>query len=1031
MRLRFKIQPYQTQAVEAVAEVFSGQGREASDRYLRDMGRTGAAQLALGPWDDPEVTAGYRNRELDLTDSQLLENIRRIQARNMIPLSDSLEGDLGRCSLDVEMETGTGKTYVYIKTMFELNRRYGWSKFIVVVPSIAIREGVRRSFALTADHFMESYGKKARYFVYNSRDLIQLDHFSTQSGITAMIINTQAFAASLREGGRSRESRIIYSARDEFASRRPIDVIRANRPIVILDEPQKMGGEVTRRALKSFDPLFTLHYSATHAQRHNLVYALDALDAYQNKLVKRIEVKGFALKNLRGADRYLFLERIVLSRERQPMARLELERTGRGGITRVTRTLRPGDRLYDLSNQMEQYRGLTVTEVDPLENRVVFSSGESLAVGEATGVFSERDLRRIQIRETIVSHFEKEAFLFSKGIKTLSLFFIDQVASYRVYGEDGQEELGEYGRIFEQEYLDVLSRFLTKEDTPYQRYLRQRCADPEKVHRGYFSVDRKTGRSVDSAVKRGMEFSDDLTAYELILTNQERLLSFEEPTRFIFSHSALREGWDNPNVFQICTLKRSDSQTMKRQEVGRGLRLCVSQEGERMDEEVCGEAIHHINRLTVIASESYELFVAGLQRDIRQNLRDRPSRADAAYFEGREVMGPAGPVFLDRRQANLIHRYLIRNGYVDDETDQVTDRCLQDLCSKNTAPLPAQLADMAEGIFQLLRGVFDPRTLDGLVDNGRRLLVENPLNENFYGPAFQLLWGALNRKFAYRVSFDSGQLIRRAVDYLNEKLFVPQSQYTTTLGRQKEEVSVGSLERGESFQIEQTRTRLVGAPRTGAVAYDLVGKVAEGAALTRRTAAAILGGIRPEKLELFGHGPEAFISRAVRLIQVQKALLTAEHVTYYPIEGTYDADIFTTRRSADCFERAYPAKKHIQDYVFTDGTSERSVERRFAEALDAAEEVCVYAKLPLAYSIPTPLGRYTPDWAIALCRGAAAYELVVAETKGSEEDPELRIIEKAKIDCARRLFHQHFHGAVRYFQTESWEALLSAMDSVS
>lgn len=558
MKFNFKIQQYQTDAVDAVVKVFNGQGFYDKISYIRDLGKMKSKdmQMTLGFTDeemqlyDPANDTGYKNELVELSDEQLLNNIQSLQRQNNIKLSSFLVKDMGRCSLDIEMETGTGKTYVYIKTMFELNKKYGWSKFIVVVPSIAIREGVKKSFEITADHFMEHYGKKARFFIYNSSNLNQLDNFSSSSGINVMIINTQAFASSLKEDGRSKEARIIYSKRDEFGSRRPIDVIKANRPIIILDEPQKMGGKVTQKALKNFNPLFSLNYSATHAKHHNLIYVLDALDAFNKKLVKKIEVKGFEVKNFRGTDSYLYLEQIVLSSKKPPMAKIELEIGYNKSINRESRILGVGDDLYYVSQEMEQYKGYTISEIDPLRGTVTFTNGEVISTGDIVGDISEKDMRRIQIRETILSHFEKEEKLFDKGIKCLSLFFIDEVAKYRQYDENGDEVLGEYGKMFEQEYINVLNEYVTLLDTPYQRYLKSTCSDVEEVHKGYFSIDKK-GHAIDSKVKRGSEFSDDISAYDLILKNKERLLSFDEPTRFIFSHSALREGWDNPNVFQL------------------------------------------------------------------------------------------------------------------------------------------------------------------------------------------------------------------------------------------------------------------------------------------------------------------------------------------------------------------------------------------------------------------------------------------------------------------------------------------------
>lgn len=711
MKFNFKIQQYQTDAVEAVVKVFNGQGFHDKTKFIRDLGKMEPdSEQIVGYSDeekelyDPANDTGYKNELVELSDEQILSNIQALQRQNNIKLSNSLVKDLGRCSLDIEMETGTGKTYVYIKTMFELNKKYGWSKFIVVVPSIAIREGVKKSFEITADHFMEHYGKKARFFIYNSSNLNQLDNFSSGSGINVMIINTQAFAASLKEGGRSKESRIIYSKRDEFASRRPIDVIKANRPIIILDEPQKMGGDVTQKALKNFNPLFSLNYSATHAKHHNLIYVLDALDAFNKKLVKKIEVKGFEVKNFRGTDSYLYLEQIVLSAKKPPMAKIELEIGYNKSINRETRILGVGDDLYYVSQEMEQYKGYTISEIDPLRGTVTFTNGEVIKAGDVVGDVSENDMRRIQIRETILSHFEKEEKLFNMGIKCLSLFFIDEVAKYRQYDENGDEVLGEYGQMFEQEYINVLNDYVTLLDTPYQKYLKSTCSEVSEVHKGYFSIDKK-GHAIDSKLKRGSEFSDDISAYDLILKNKERLLSFDEPTRFIFSHSALREGWDNPNVFQICTLKHSDSNTAKRQEVGRGLRLCVNQSGNRMDLQTLGENVHDINSLTVVASESYKTFVGDLQSDIKTVLYDRPTVATSEYFKGKYIKVNDVPTLIDDSTANKIYKYLIRNDYIDDD-DKVTDSYRQDIKNGTVAELSDELKPMAEGAYIRLFRLF-------------------------------------------------------------------------------------------------------------------------------------------------------------------------------------------------------------------------------------------------------------------------------------------------------------------------------------
>ena len=1038
MKFNFKIQGYQTDAVDAVIKVFNGQGYHDKLSYIRDIGKVKPEnhQMQLGLSDeemeilDPTNDTGYRNEAIVLTDEQQLKNIQTLQNENNIKRSSSLSKDLGRCSLDIDMETGTGKTYVYIKTMFELSKNYGWSKFIVVVPSIAIREGVKKSFEITADHFMEHYGKKARFFVYNSSNLNQLDNFSSSSGINVMIINTQAFASSLKEDGKSKEARIIYSKRDEFGSRRPIDVIKANRPIIILDEPQKMGGDVTQKALKNFNPLFSLNYSATHKQQHNLVYVLDALDAFNKKLVKKIEVKGFEVKNFRGTDSYLYLEQIVLSSKKPPMARIELEISYNKSINRETRILGVGDDLYHISQEMEQYKGFTVSEIDPLRGTVTFTNGDVISTGDVVGDVSEKDMRRIQIRETILSHFEKEEKLYNMGIKSLSLFFIDEVAKYRQYDNNGDEVLGEYGEMFEQEYISVLNENITLFDTPYQKYLKSTCSDVSAVHKGYFSIDKKTGKSIDSQLKRGSEFSDDISAYDLILKNKERLLSFDEPTRFIFSHSALREGWDNPNVFQICTLKHSDSQTAKRQEVGRGLRLCVNQSGNRMDIENCGDTVHDINMLTVIASESYKGFVSDLQSDIKIVLYDRTTVATSEYFKGKYVKVDGTPTLIDNTAADAIEFYLIQNGYVDMKR-KITDKYRTDVAMNTVAPLPEELQPMTEGIHTLIQAVYDDSVLDNMFSDGHETKVkDNPLNENFAKTEFQTLWKQINHKYAYTATFDSDELIRKAIAHINEKLFVSQLQYTATIGRQKAEMNEYEVERGASFSGEKTRTQILKHAETSQIKYDLIGKVAEGTVLTRKTAGAILQGLNTDKLHMFRNNPEEFISKVIKLIKEQKATMIVEHISYDQLEGEYESTIFTAEKSSQGFDKAFRANKAIQDYVFTDGTAEQSIERRFVQDLDAAQEVCVYAKLPKGFHIPTPVGNYSPDWAIAFYEGKVKHIFFIAETKGTMDSLNLRPIEQAKISCAKKLFNEISTSNVKYHDVDSYQSLLNIMNTL-
>jgi type III restriction enzyme len=1026
MKFNFKIQPFQTEAVESVIRVFYGQPKQERVSYRHDIGKNAdSTGQFLIQFDDE---TGYRNAEVGLSDDELLKNIKTIQGQSNIKLSPSLVKELGVVSLDVEMETGTGKTYVYIKTMFELHRRYGWSKFIVVVPSIAIREGVNKSFEITQEHFMDLYGLKARFFVYNSGNLHQLDEFSQNFGINVMIINTQAFNTTMNEernvAGRSgnEAARIIYTKRDEFGSRRPIDVIKANRPIIILDEPQKMGGAATQNALKNnFNPLFSLNYSATHKASHNLVYVLDALDAFQKKLVKKIEVKGFEIKNLRGADKYVYLAEIVVAPNKPPRARLEFDvKLKSGTIKRETHLFEAGDSLYSASNGLEQYKGLSVAEVDPIGKTVTFSNGGTLNTGVASGDVNEDDIRRIQIRETIRSHFDKEEKLFEQRIKCLSLFFIDEVAKYRQYDGDGGEVLGEYGKIFEREYIAELNERRALFPDEYQEYLKK--IEVSATHRGYFSID-KQGRAVDSAVKRGSEFSDDISAYDLILKNKERLLSFDEPTRFIFSHSALREGWDNPNVFQVCTLKHSDNAAAKRQEVGRGLRLCVNQAGDRQDVDVCGEmVVHDVNKLTVIASESYAGFVSDLQNKIREDLYERPTKATVSYFNGKTLRAGEEMVTITERQAKMIYQYLSKNDYINYD-DDVTPVYRAAGESGTYAALPEELALLASGVHTLVQGIFDPSVLKDMIEDGHDTKVrDNPLNENFKKQEFQDLWNRINQRYAYTVEFESPELIEKSADALNTNLRVTELMYTTTTGEQNERLNL---------DVTETTTRKLKHAQGSSVVYDLVGKIAEGTTLTRRTATAVLKKLNREKLYLFQSNPEEFIQRVVEEINRQKAAVVVEHISYQPsAEEPYTQDIFNVSKSSREFAKAFQAKKAIQDYIFTDGSAENSVERRFAEDVDAAGEVVVYAKLPRGpkgFYIPTPVGNYSPDWAIAFKRGTVKHIFFIAETKGTMDSLNLRPIEQAKISCAKKLFNEISTTGVKYHDVDSYQSLLDIM----
>lgn len=1012
MKFKFKIQQYQTEAVEQTVNVFAGQPSKTNAQYRRDLGKR-KGQLTFD-----EEYVGWRNADVELTDKQLLDNIKKMQVDGNIPQSKLLvkQDGLGACSLDIEMETGTGKTYVYIKTMFEMNKRYGWSKFIVVVPSIAIREGVYKSFTMLEDHFMELYGKKARYFIYNSSNLTQIDSFSSDASINVMIINTQAFARDFKEDAKNKVSLIMYTKRDDFQSRRPIDVISANRPIIIMDEPQKMEGAATQKALKNFKPLFVLNYSATHKTSHNCIYALDAYDAYRQRLVKKIQVKGITVQNLLGAQAYIYFDSIVLSKNKAPEVKLEIEVQGATNARRQTLKFSQSDSLYDASN-LPAYKEFVITDINPITNTVYFRNGDKLRKGEVMGDVTEKTIQQVQIRETIASHFEKERQLFQQGIKTLSLFFIDEVANYKGYDEQGEVVKGYLWTVFENEYNRYLNENLSLFEDDYQRYLKRFSA--EQVHNGYFSIDKK-GHATNSEVKRGSDISDDISAYDLILKDKERLLSFNEPTRFIFSHSALREGWDNPNVFQICTLRHANSATAKRQEVGRGLRICVDSQGNRMDAERLGDAVHDINKLTVIANESYSTFVDDLQKETREALRERPKQATVQYFEGKTFLIGEEKYTISSQEAASIVSYLYNNDYTDAKGN-ILPSYHTDMGEGTLAPLSKKLEPISDQVHRLIQGIFDPSALDEMVENGNEQAeVENDkLNENASKEEFKRLWAEINHRYVYTVHYDSEELIKKCIAAIDKDLTVTQLKYVVTTGQQGE---------GTDFDDKvNTRRQEIREVSTSTVPYDLVGDIARGATLTRKTVVRILKGILTARLYLFKNNPEEFIRNVVKIIKEEKATMIVEHISYNQTEQTYDTDIFTQEKSRQTVDKAYSAQKHILDYVFTDSQGER----KFAEDLDAANEVCVYAKLPRTFKIPTPVGNYAPDWAIAFNDNMGVkHVFFIAETKGSMDSMQLKGVEKAKIECAKKLFNSVSTSKVRYHEVNSYDALLNVMKTL-
>ena len=1025
MKLQFKHQKFQADAAKAVVDVFAGQpyltptyrmDRGAVDYTMSDEIEGQADQLA-----ELEFT-GWRNEPVvqRLSDGDILEHIQKIQRANQIEPSTALAG---KYNLTIEMETGVGKTYTYIKTMYELNKHYGWSKFIVVVPSIAIREGVYKSFEMTQEHFAEEYGKKIRFFIYNSARLTEVDHFASDNSINVMIINSQAFNA------KGKDARRISMKLDEFRSRRPIDIIAKTNPILIIDEPQSVEGKQTKENLKQFNPMITLRYSATHRADsiYNMVYRLDAMEAYNKRLVKKIAVKGITETGSTGTEGYIYLQSVNLSKA-NPTATIQFDCMGAKGLRKVTRTVGEGFRLFENSNEMPEYQdGYTVKFIDGRDDSVEFVNGIKLYAGDVVGQVSEEQLRRIQIRETILSHIDRERQLFRKGIKVLSLFFIDEVAHYKCYDAGGQAYNGIFADMFEEEYEDVVGSLqLGIGDADYLSYLDAiRAAD---THAGYFSIDKK-GHIVNtvSGDDKKTKLSNDIDAYDLIMKNKELLLERDpkkSPVRFIFSHSALREGWDNPNVFQICTLKQSSSEVRKRQEVGRGLRLCVNQDGERMDANVLGEDVHNINVLTVIASESYERFAKGLQEELAEAVANRPRAVTPELFEGKTITDVDGNSEIITASVAFEICFALRSeGYID-KSGALTDKYYADKAN-GCVKVADEVAGSAESIIRILDSVYNENATKP--ENARKNDVELTVDkEKMAKPEFLALWSKINSKSLYVVSFDAAELVKNAITALNDKLRVAKLYFKVESGEMDSIQSKDALKAGEAFKKTESRTpeeqRRITASRS--VTYDLVGKLVEETKLTRKDIVAILTGIRPQVFDQFKDNPEDFIIKAAAIINDEKATAIIAHITYDILEDRYDEKIFTEPTiRGKLGVNAMKTTRHLYDHVVYDSDNER----KFVSDLDTNSDVAVYVKLPSGFFIPTPVGKYNPDWAIAFYEGTVKHIYFVAETKGTNDTltfNHISPVEQAKIDCARKHFEKISGDDVVYDVVDSYQELM-------
>lgn len=958
MKLKFNSElAYQRQAIDSVVDIFKGQTVKQSNFTVSFGEDAGMIQTEKGI-----------GNFLELTEEEILKNVQEIQIRNGLPRSERLDG----MNFTVEMETGTGKTYVYLRTIYELNRKYGFTKFVIVVPSVAIREGVYKSLQITEEHFRELYDNQPlEYFIYDSNKLDRVRSFATATAIQVMIINIDAFRKSFVDPEKEDKANIIHRPNDRLNGYKPIEFIQETNPIVIIDEPQSVDTTPkSKEAISALNPLCTIRYSATHADKYNMVYRLDAVDAYNQKLVKKIEVLS-----LRSEESFnVPYVKLVEVKERK--AKIEIDAEVRGKVKRTVKTVKYGDDLYDISGERELYRNYIVEQIDWTEgNESIEINGHVLRIGDAIGDIDDDTIKRFQIRLTIEEHLNKELRLRHKGIKVLSLFFIDKVANYRVYDADGNPQKGKYALMFEEEYKKLIQK------PKYRSLLNDVDIDThvEKVHNGYFAQDKK-GKFKDT--KGDSEADSDI--YSLIMKDKERLLSFNEPLRFIFSHSALREGWDNPNVFQICTLKDSSGTYIsRRQEIGRGLRLAVNQNGERVQNE-------NINILTVIANEVYEEFVSGLQSEIEKEtgitfgkIEDHVF-AKLAFIDGETEE----QVSLGYDLSKKLHQELKEKRYID-ENNKATSM-LKEALENYSIDISEEFKPWENAILNELKRLTEKLPIK---DGTKKKIVK--LNKAVYhSEDFLELWEKIKYKTVYTINFDSDELIQNAIREIQKMKKIDKPRLIS----RKDVIS--SMDRLTGLETATLREGVEDYVMEEHVLPDVITELQNRTNLTRKTIVKIL--LSCKRLDDFKNNPQKFIEEVSRIILRQMKLVLRDGVKYHKLDNDYYAvELFKNEElQAYLNDNAIKSSKSPFEYVIYDS----DVEESFAKRFESDESVKVYVKLPSWFQIETPIGNYNPDWAAVINKDGEEKLYFVIETKGTDIEEFLRTPEIAKIEFARKHF---------------------------
>ncbi|CDX01525.1 Type III restriction-modification system EcoPI enzyme res [Desulfitobacterium hafniense] len=979
MKLQFdKDLEYQRQAIASVVDLFRGQTPMQSNFTVS------AYKGQIGLYDSNN---GVGNR-LELDEDEILENLQDIQLRNGLPQTKSLKA--GKYDFDVEMETGTGKTYVYLRTIFELHKNYGFSKFIIVVPSIAIKEGVYKSLDITEEHFKGLYDNTIyNYFFYDSSKLEQVRSFAVSDNIEIMVINIDAFRKGFDDPTKENKANIIHRANDKLNGMKPIELIQETRPFVIIDEPQSVDTTPkSKEAIKSLNPLCTLRYSATHVEKHNLVYKLDAVDSYSLELVKQIEVAGFETRDYHNNA---YMKLLSVDNKKSPItAKIELDTKDKKGVAkRKPVVIKRGDDLYDKSGGRDVYEGYIVSEIycEVGNEYVAFTSKEDiLRIGKPIGDVDDLAIKEQQIRKTIEEHLDKELILNKQGIKVLSLFFIDRVANYRYYDENGNPQKGIYAKLFEKHYTDLIKQ--PKYNTLFRDIDLDTAA--EEVHNGYFSTDKK-GVLKDTS---GATAADD-DAYNLIMKDKERLLSFDTKLRFIFSHSALREGWDNPNVFQICTLNETKSEVKKRQEIGRGLRLCVNQDGERQHG-------FSINTLTVMANESYEEFAEALQKEYEKEEGIKFGIIESHSFANIPVKQADGAIkYLGQEASEMLYKHFKDNGYIDN-SGKVQD-ALKVAIKSNSVNVPSGFEHIKAEVTALARKVCSNLNIK---NNSDKKSIK--LNKQVYlDPEFKELWDRIKYKTTYSVAFDSEKLVEECCKEMRNSLSVSSAKLIYT--KAGLDISAGGV------VAEEADRYAVSLDSLKENIPDIIAYLQNETNLTRKTIVEIL--LKSKTIHLFKKNPQRYMEQVAQIISAKMRLMIVDGIKYTKIgeDEYYAQELFETEELTGYLSKnMIESKKSVYEYVVYDSANEES----FATSFENNKSVKLYAKLPDWFTIATPLGTYNPDWAVLIDRDGKDKLYFVLETKGNTLFDALRPTESAKIECG-----------IKHFEALGNEVLFEKTDS--